>query len=82
MIIRLIQTKTLHLELFMGNPMPKYAILSHVWELKDEISFQEMTAINDNPHDSAAHKSGYRKIVETCQKARSQNLDYAWVDTC
>ena len=33
------------------------------------------------PHP-AMTKSGFRKIVKTCELARADNLDYAWVDTC
>ncbi|KAI0856771.1 hypothetical protein F4860DRAFT_392126 [Xylaria cubensis] len=82
MAIRLIQTDTLHLELFVGDPKPEYAILSHVWKSKDEISFHEMIAINNNPNDPARHKSGYEKIIKTCEIAKNDNIKYAWVDTC
>jgi hypothetical protein len=82
MAMRLINTNTLCLTWFMGNSIPEYAILSHTWE-NEEISFQEMTAISEDPktHPSAK-KSGYEKIVKTCQKALEDGIAYVWVDTC
>ena len=82
MAIRLINTDTLHLTSFMGDRIPKYAILSHSWEADGEISFQEIAAISEYPNHPAAEKSGYRKVVKTCQKAKTDGIPYAWVDTC
>ncbi|KAI6083897.1 hypothetical protein F4821DRAFT_243908 [Hypoxylon rubiginosum] len=81
MAIRLIDTRTLQLTFVVGREPPKYAILSHTWSL-EEISFQEMTAINDDPYHPAAKKPGYTKVAEVCQMARSNGIPYAWVDTC
>jgi len=36
----------------------------------------------DDSHSSASEKSGYKKIIATCQLARSKGIEYAWVDTC
>ncbi|KAI1078590.1 hypothetical protein F5B20DRAFT_582218 [Whalleya microplaca] len=80
MAIRLIDTSTLRLT-FVAERLP-YAILSHTWENGSEISFQEMIAIGEDPHHPARKKSGYLKILKTCQTARSQGIPYAWVDTC
>jgi len=81
MAIRLIHTDSLCLTSFMGSEIPKYAILSHTWG-SGEISFQEMMEISKNAGHLAAEKPGYTKIVDTCKKAKSIGLDYAWVDTC
>jgi hypothetical protein len=43
--MRLIDVKTLELQSFNDNDIPKYAILSHTWG-PDEVSYQEMTWIN------------------------------------
>ncbi|KAK4112226.1 HET-domain-containing protein [Canariomyces notabilis] len=53
-----------------------YAILSHTWE-DEEVSFQEFANL-----DKAKEKAGYAKIDQTCRIAKSQGLQYAWVDTC
>jgi hypothetical protein len=43
--MRLIDVKTLELQSFNDNNIPKYAILSHTWG-PDEVSYQELTWIN------------------------------------
>lgn len=66
------------LTVFMGSSIPKYAILSHTWE-EDEVSLQDFT----NPDRSVRlEMKGYQKILKACELARSQGLEYAWVDTC
>jgi hypothetical protein len=82
MSIRLINTDTIRLTSFMGDRIPKYAILSHTWDHNEELSFQDMQAVIENCKHPAAMKSGYYKIVETCRKARENGIAYAWVDTC
>lgn len=73
--MRLLNSKTLELEEFPENEIPKYAILSHTWG-KDEISFQDMRA------GSAGKQAGYAKIKFSCAQALDDGLDYFWVDTC
>ncbi|KAH0429950.1 hypothetical protein CcaCcLH18_08095 [Colletotrichum camelliae] len=82
MSIRLIDIKTLRLKSFNSAKAPPYAILSHTWVEDEEISFQEMCQISENPNHPAANMSGYRKIEETCRLATNHGLEYAWVDTC
>jgi hypothetical protein len=52
-----------------------YAILSHTWEC-DEVTFQELNA------GSGKETQGYQKIVKSCEQARKDGYQYAWVDTC
>ncbi|KAF2180990.1 HET-domain-containing protein, partial [Zopfia rhizophila CBS 207.26] len=80
MSIRLIDTFTLSLNSFLGD-IPPYAILSHTW-MDEEISFQDMLAIENDPHHPASEKSGYAKVVATCRQASRKGIGYAWVDTC
>lgn len=82
MPIRLIDTKTLQMKVFLGQSVPKYAILSHTWVEDEEIDFQEMTAIGSDRNHPAIQKSGYRKIYKFCEKARRHRIKYGWVDTC
>jgi hypothetical protein len=77
--MRLINTKTLRLEEYFGDDIPKYAILSHTWG-KDEITFQEFQDVQQE--EKHGMKNGYLKILGTCTKALEYGLDYAWVDTC
>ncbi|MCJ1315265.1 hypothetical protein MMC15_000581 [Xylographa vitiligo] len=80
MSIRLIDTFTLSLKSFLGNT-PPYAILSHTWE-DEEVSFQDMLAIENDSHHLASAKSGYAKVVATCRQASRRGIGYVWVDTC
>src|SRR5262245_27721437 len=73
--MRLINTSTLSFEEFVGEDMPKYAILSHTWE-SEEVVFQDWA----NP--SSKDRKGYEKISRTCDIAKARGLGYVWVDTC
>jgi hypothetical protein len=73
--MRLINVATFRMEEFLGNNIPKYAILSHTWG-NEEVSLAEF----DTP--AARQKEGYQKIVYTCDQARIDSIPYAWVDTC
>jgi hypothetical protein len=77
----LIDTATLALREF-PNSDQRYAILSHTWgSPSDEVTYAEMLAV-ERSTDTIA-KSGYDKIVKTCEIARTRyNLPFAWVDTC
>lgn len=52
-----------------------YAILSHRWQ-GSEISFQEMR--RGVPKESPS----FKKILDSCAKARSLGYEWIWVDTC
>ncbi|KAL8376059.1 hypothetical protein RB595_007259 [Gaeumannomyces hyphopodioides] len=43
MAIRLINTETLRMKMFVDASVPEYAILSHTWVEDEEVDFQEMT---------------------------------------
>lgn len=74
--MRLINARTLSLEDFTLKPKPKYAILSHTWEVDEEVSYQEML------NKSNLHKKGWTKIQKTCGLAVQSGLEFAWIDTC
>jgi hypothetical protein len=82
MSIRLIDTTTFQMRVFVGEKIPNYAILSHTWVDDEEVDFQEMTAIACDRRHPATLKSGYTKIRSTCEEARRHNIKYVWVDTC
>jgi hypothetical protein len=73
--MRLINTKTLRLREFIGQP-PPYAILSHTWG-RNEVSIHDF-------HDVGRRRRqrGFAKIQKACLQARRDALEYAWVDTC
>lgn len=77
--MRLIKTDTKEIIYVSTDIVPPYAILSHTWGNDgDEVTFQEMTL---SP-DKAKTKPGYSKIEQCCTKAREDQFDYVWVDTC
>jgi hypothetical protein len=77
----LINTSTLSLELFYGDDIPAYAILSHTWG-DGEVSFQEFTQASETQNVGITSKAGYRKIVATCELALKDGYHYVWIDTC
>lgn len=72
--MRLIDAKTLKLREF-GGKVPPYAILSHTWSSRE-------TTLQEYQNSHRVDSSGVAKIVAACRQARSQGLNYAWVDTC
>jgi hypothetical protein len=82
MSIRLINTTTLELEVFMGDDLPPYAILSHTWIGKEETSLQEYVTLLDNKEHASRQKTGFKKIEQTCARALEDLYGWVWIDTC
>jgi hypothetical protein len=62
---------------FVGDKIPKYAILSHTWGANtDEVTYRELI------DGTGKSKAGYRKIQFCGEQAKSDGLQYFWVDTC
>jgi hypothetical protein len=62
---------------FLDDNLPPYAILSHRWgEHTEEVTFRD---IMDGTGKS---KAGYGKIRFCGEQARSDSIQYFWVDTC
>ncbi|KAI3323835.1 heterokaryon incompatibility protein-domain-containing protein [Xylariaceae sp. AK1471] len=78
--MRLINTKSLELKEFIGDPanhgFPRYAILSHTWG-EEEVTLQEMQNI-----EAVRKKAGFQKITKCCETALNERLSWVWVDTC
>ncbi|KAK0609562.1 heterokaryon incompatibility protein-domain-containing protein [Bombardia bombarda] len=72
----LINTDTRLLEEFYDDEIPKYAILSHTWQEKGEVSFQQWQS------GDYQELPGFTKIDRCCQIAKDMGYDYVWVDTC
>lgn len=69
------------LEVPSHEPFPDYAILSHVW-LKpnsEEITFQDLLSQNQN---DCGTKKGWQNLIQFVQRAKSDELEYIWIDTC
>lgn len=74
--MRLVNAKTLALEEFQDNNIPRYAILSHTWG-EDEMSFEDM-----QKWVRSKQRRCYIKIRFACQQACKDDFSYVWVDTC
>jgi tetratricopeptide (TPR) repeat protein len=76
-IMRLINVDTYEIHESFGNEIPEYAILSHTWD-EEEVTFQDMQHLDDK----VKKKRGFKKIVYSCEQAKRDELEWAWVDTC
>ena len=62
---------------FIGDRIPRYAILSHTWEADgEEVTFKDLMK------GTGKSKAGYQKIRFCGEQAVTDNLQYFWVDTC
>ncbi|OCK76426.1 HET-domain-containing protein [Lepidopterella palustris CBS 459.81] len=62
---------------FVGDTIPRYAILSHTWGADDE----ELT-FKDLVEGTGKSKAGYKKIRFCGIQAANDGLHFSWVDTC
>jgi hypothetical protein len=75
--MRLLNSQTLQPKEFVGDAnIPPYAILSHTWG-KEEVLLKDMLG----PTDILERKEGFKKIKHCCAQARTDRLDWVWVDT-
>jgi hypothetical protein len=75
--MRLIDTRSYSLVEVNSPEDHPYAILSHTWSEKGEVSFEDMKDL-----DVAKTRTAWSKVERTCALAVSQRLDFAWIDTC
>ncbi|KAG9230124.1 heterokaryon incompatibility protein-domain-containing protein [Amylocarpus encephaloides] len=62
---------------FFEDNIPPYAILSHTWGVDgEEVTFKELI------DRTGKNKVGYNKIRFCEKQAKSDGLQYFWVDTC
>ncbi|KAI9862353.1 MAG: Vegetative incompatibility protein HET-E-1 [Trichoglossum hirsutum] len=62
---------------FVGNNIPRYAILSHTWGLDhEEATFKDLV------DGTGKSKAGYNKIRFCGNQAAKDGLQFFWVDTC
>jgi hypothetical protein len=75
----LLETTTLELHEFIGNAVPPYAILSHVWG-QDEVTFVDMR--KPKHREAAKKKTGYAKVEGCCVQALKDGYRWVWIDSC
>src|SRR5436190_12419401 len=73
--MRLLKVRTLQPEVFIGDEIPAYDILSHTWH-EGEVSFQDILT------PDAQLKAGYTKRKHSAHQAALDGLAYLWIDTC
>lgn len=71
--MRLLDTSTIKLREFIGDEVPRYAILSHTWG-EEEVSYQGLSGARDT--------KGFQKILRCCSLAKLERYEYVWIDTC
>ncbi|KAK3396986.1 heterokaryon incompatibility protein-domain-containing protein [Sordaria brevicollis] len=81
--MRLLKTDTFELLEFVGEGIPKYAILSHTWEGK-EVSFQDIQHPDALKYLRASNPPtpAWSKVKHSCRKAQEEGYEYIWIDTC
>jgi len=80
--MRLINTKSLELQLFDACRAPDYVILSHRWG-DEEILFEDITIGGlSNPNLPARKKQGFSKVDGACALADRDGYDWIWIDSC
>ncbi|KAH8727792.1 hypothetical protein GQ44DRAFT_676730, partial [Phaeosphaeriaceae sp. PMI808] len=62
---------------YVGNDLPRYAILSHTWGPNaEEVTYQDIQG------GVGEKKNGYRKLTFCGKRASLDGLQYFWIDTC
>ena len=62
-----------------------YAILSHRWIDCTEVDYEEMVNLakmDGEERDEIRQRLGYKKILDSCEKAARDRYAWLWVDTC
>lgn len=88
--MRLLDTTSLQVVEFHGPEFPDYAILSHTWVPDQEVSFQDVQALNHSKWSvkeaqaaaAIKAKSGYAKLTSSAAYVSSHGFQYIWIDTC
>ena len=75
--MRLLNASTLKLHQFIGDDVPKYAILSHTWR-EEEVLFEDIS----KPIDQISGMVGFFKVQRCCGQALHDGWEYVWIDTC
>ena len=76
--MRLINVESLKLEMFVGDKIPPYAILSHRWGVDgEEVSYHDIETGNFEKRGNWS-----MKLKGCCNQANKDGLGYAWIDTC
>jgi hypothetical protein len=76
-LLKLEDDGELSLTEFIGDNIPRYAILSHTWGAdNEEFTFKDLM------DGTGKTKAGYNKIRFCAKQAAEDNLQFFWMDTC
>lgn len=79
--MRLLHTTDLRFEEFFDSDLPEYAILSHRWQNRQEVSYEEFL-LTQKGDGAIRRKGGYQKIKRFAQLVRDvYECEWCWVDT-
>ena len=70
---------------FRDDEATEYAILSHRWIDPTEVGYEEMVTLaqmDRQERDEVRGRRGYKKILDTCEQAKKDGYEWAWIDTC
>src|SRR6186713_2836717 len=80
--MRLLKTESSSLQVkeYFGDNIPKYAILSHTWNVDndEEVSLED---IRMGP-ECYETKIGYKKVIGAQREAENNCFQWIWIDTC
>ncbi|KAI0886524.1 HET-domain-containing protein [Annulohypoxylon maeteangense] len=66
-----------------GKAVEEYAILSHRWLSQEhEILFEDMGQNIESKECGLRKKQGFYKLIQCCEQALRDGLNYIWIDTC
>ena len=69
---------------FSDDGATEYAILSHRW-VGQEVDYDEMVELakmERKERNEIRQRDGYRKILQSCERAQKDGYEWLWVDTC
>ncbi|KIM65064.1 hypothetical protein SCLCIDRAFT_586486 [Scleroderma citrinum Foug A] len=69
---------------FGDDEATEYVILSHRW-VGQEVDYDEMIELAKmavEERDEIRQRDGYRKILQSCERAQKDGYEWLWVDTC
>ena len=69
---------------FGDDEAAEYAILSHRW-VGQEVDYDEIVELAKmavEERDEIRQRDGYRKILQSCERAQKDGYEWLWVDTC
>ena len=76
--MRLLHTVTGELQEFDDQNRPPYAILSHTWAAREEVTFENM----QSPGREYIGKPSWPKVWGCCAQARKDGYSWVWIDMC